>query len=55
MFKISINAMKFEEITVTFHPIRPNKPIIIMTEVEHPINGIITHFDLSKNKPKLVQ
>ena len=44
MFNISINAMKFDEITVTFHPIKPNKPIIIITEVAQPNNGIITHF-----------
>ena len=44
MFKISIKAIKFEDITVTFHPIKPNKPIIIITEVAQPINGINTHF-----------
>ena len=30
IFKISINAIKFDEITVTFHPKNPNKPIIII-------------------------
>ena len=44
MFKISIKAIKFEDITVTFHPIKPNKPIIIITEVAQPNNGINTHF-----------
>ena len=38
-----MRAIKFDEITVTFHPINPNKPIIIITEVEQPNNGIITH------------
>ena len=36
--------MKFEDITVTFHPINPKNPIIIITEVAQPNNGIITHF-----------
>ena len=35
--------MKFEEMTVTFQPIKPNKPIIIITEAEHPIKGKVTH------------
>ena len=43
MLRISINAIKFEEMTVTFHPIIPNKPIIIITEVAHTNNGINTH------------
>ena len=45
---MSIKAIKFDEITVTFHPINPNKPIIIVTEVAHPNNGITTHFKLLK-------
>ena len=32
MVNMSINAIKFEEITVTFHPRIPSKPIIITTE-----------------------
>ena len=43
IFKINIKAIKFDEITVTFHPIIPNNPIIIITEVAQPNNGIITH------------
>ena len=43
MLRISIKAIKFEEITVTFQPINPNKPIIIITDVAQPNNGIITH------------
>ena len=40
--------MKFDEITVTFHPINPNNPIIIITEVAQPNNGITTHFKFLK-------
>ena len=46
--RINIREIKFEEITVTFHPINPNKPIIIITEVAHPNNGINTHFKFLK-------
>ena len=42
MFRININAMKLDEITVTFHPRRPNKPTIIPTDDAHPKSGIIT-------------
>ena len=48
MFNISIKAIKFDEITVTFHPITPSKPIIKITEVVHPSNGIITHLKFLK-------
>ena len=41
--RISIKAIKFEDITVTFQPINPNKPIIIITEVAHPNKGMTTH------------
>ena len=44
MFSININAIKFDEITVTFQPINPNKPIMIITEVKQPSKGIKTHF-----------
>ena len=47
IFKINIKAI-FDEITVTFHPIIPNNPIIIITEVAHPANGIITHLKFLK-------
>ena len=30
--KISIKAIKFEDITVTFQPTNPKRPIIIKTE-----------------------
>ena len=45
---MSIRAIKFEEITVTFHPIKPSKPIIIITDVEQPSKGIITHLTFLK-------
>ena len=43
MFKINIKAIKLDEITVTFHPINPKRPIMRITDVEQPNNGIITH------------
>ena len=43
IFNISINAIKFEDITVTFQPRYPRRPIIIITELVQPIKGIITH------------
>ena len=39
---------KFDEMTVTFQPSNPNRPIIIITEVAHPINGITTHLKFLK-------
>ena len=45
---MSIKAIKLEEITVTFHPIKPNNPIMITTEVAHPNRGINTHFKFLK-------
>ena len=40
--------MKFEEITVTFQPNIPKRPIITITEVAQPIKGIITHLKFLK-------
>ena len=48
MFRISIKAIKFDEITVTFHPINPNKPIIMITDVAQPNKGIATHLKFLK-------
>ena len=53
MFSINISAIKLDEITVTFQPIKPNNPIIIITEVEQPIKGIITHFKFLKINHRL--
>ena len=42
--KISISAIKLEEITVTFHCKAPKKPTIINMEEKQLINGKATHF-----------
>ena len=49
--KINIRAMKLDEITVTFHPNKPNKPIIIITE-KAATNRNYNPNDISKNYPK---
>ena len=41
--KISIRAIKFEDITVTFHPTNPSKPTIMETEKKQLKSGINTH------------
>ena len=41
--KISIRAIKFEEITVTFHPTNPSSPTIIKTEKKQLRRGTKTH------------
>ena len=46
--KISIRAMKFEDITVTFHPTNPSKPTIMQTEKKQLNSGINTHVKLLK-------
>ena len=40
---MSIKAIKFDEITVTFQPMKPSKPTMKITEVAQPSNGIITN------------
>ena len=42
--KISISAIKLEEIIVTFHCKAPKKPTIINMEEKQLINGKATHF-----------
>ena len=39
--RISIIAIKFDEITVTFQPIKPRRPIIIITEKKQLLIGTI--------------
>ena len=39
MVKISIKAMKFDDITVTFHPSKPSNPVIITTEKKQLLIG----------------
>ena len=46
--RISIRAIKFEDITVTFHPTSPSKPTIIQTEKKQLKSGINTHIKLLK-------
>ena len=41
--RMSIRAIKFDEITVTFHPSNPRSPIIINTEKKQLFNGMIIH------------
>ena len=43
MFRISIKAIKFEDITVTFQPNKPSNPIIIKTEKKQLKSGIATN------------
>ena len=45
---MSIKAIKFDEMTVTFQPINPKRPTIIITDVAHPNKGIITHLKFLK-------
>ena len=40
---LRIRAIKFEEMTVTFHPSNPSSPIIINTEKKQLFNGMIIH------------
>ena len=53
MFSISISAIKFDEITVTFQPRKPKRPVIIITEVAQPSKGIITHLIFLKINHKV--
>ena len=46
MVKINIKAIKLEEITVTFHPTKPKKPIIIKTEKKQLNKGTNTQIIL---------
>ena len=43
MVNINIRAIKFDDITVTFHPSNPSNPVIIITEKKQLLNGIIIH------------
>ena len=42
MVNINISAMKLDEMTVTFQPTKPKKPIIIRTEKKQLRSGIKT-------------
>ena len=51
---MSINAIKFEEITVTFQPRIPSKPIIITTENKQLLIGTIIQIIFLKTNHKVV-
>ena len=52
--KMSIRAMKFEDITVTFQPTNPSKPTIIRTEKKQLKSGINTHNSLLKTNQSVM-
>ena len=51
--KININAIKFDEITVTFHPNKPNIPIMIITEKKQLLIGTIIQINFLKTNHKV--
>ena len=51
--KISIKAIKFDEITVTFQPNNPNMPIIIITEKKQLLIGTIIQISLLNTNHKV--
>ena len=54
MVNMSIKAIKFEEITVTFQPRIPSKPIIIITENRQLLIGTIIQINLLKTNHKVI-
>ena len=48
MVSINIRAMKFDEITVTFQPNNPKKPIMIITEKKQLLIGTIIQISFLK-------
>ena len=50
---MSISAIKFEEITVTFHPRIPSKPIIITTENKQLLIGTMIQINFLKTNHKV--
>ena len=51
--KININAIKLEDITVTFQPTKPRKPTIIKTEKKQLKRGINTQSKLLKTNQRV--
>ena len=51
--KISISAMKFEDITVTFQPNKPKIPIIMITEKKQLLIGTTIHINFLKTNHKV--
>ncbi len=50
---ISINAIKFDDITVTFQPTKLKKPIIDVIDTKHVSRGKITHLIFLKTNHKV--
>ena len=46
--------MKFDEMTVTFQPKRPRRPVIIKTEKKQLLIGIIIHINFLKINQRVV-
>ena len=51
--RININAIKFEDITVTFQPNKPNNPVIIITENTQLLIGTKTQINFLKTNHKV--
>ena len=51
--KINIKAIKFDEITVTFHPINPNNPTIITTEKKQLLIGTMIQINFLNTNHKV--
>ena len=51
--KINIKAMKFDEITVTFHPSSPSNPVIITTEAIQLLIGTIIQISFLKTNHRV--
>ena len=54
IFSISIKAIKFEEITVTFQPSKPKTPTIVATEKAQPSSGITTNLIFLKISHRVI-
>ena len=48
--KINMRAIKFDEITVTFQPSMPSKPVIITTEKKQLLIGTIIQISFLKSQ-----
>ena len=51
--RININAIKFEDITVTFQPNKPNNPVIIITENTQLLIGTKTQINFLNTNHKV--
>tara|TARA_B100000767_G_scaffold258282_1_gene266859 strand:+ start:836 stop:1099 length:264 start_codon:yes stop_codon:yes gene_type:complete len=48
-----MRAIKFDEITVTFHPRIPRRPVIIKTEKKQLLIGTIIHINFLKTNQRV--